>query len=303
MTSTISGELQRLVEELRAQPRFAATADTDYAARRREQAEAAAPPPADLTVVAVDAGGVPAEWVRAPDADPDRRVLYLHGGGYTGGTLPAYREFAGRLSRGSGCSMLLLDYRLAPEHRFPAAVDDAMAALRWVRANGPEGAAPTSSTVVAGESAGGGLALAVLVASRDAGDEAVNAAVMLSAWTDLAGTGDSVTSRADVDPTLGGWKPGEMASVYLGDADPRTPLASPLYADLGGLPPLLMQVGDLEVLLDDSTAVAAKAMAAGVDVTLEVEPGGFHNFQLQDAAIPEVRAAVERICAFLRKHG
>ena len=303
VSAEVSAELQELVKELRAQPRFELSGDADIAERRRAQNEAAKPVPDDVSVLEVDAAGVPAEWVRAPGADPDRRVLYLHGGGYVTGSLQSYREFAGRISRVSGCSVLLLDYRLAPEHKFPAAVDDSVAALRWMRTHGPEGGSQASSTFVMGESAGGGLTLAIMLMAREAGENLPNAAVTLSAWTDLAATGESITSRADVDPTLSGWKPGGMASLYLGGADPKTPLASPLYADLAGLPPLLMQVGGLEILLDDTTRVAKKAEAAGVDVTVEVQPEGFHNFQLSAGLIPEVREAVDRIGAFIKRHG
>lgn len=303
-----STELRQMVEQMRSQPR-PVPADFDIEAIRSGAGQMSLPVPEGVSIEAVDAGGVPGEWVRAPEADPDRRLLYLHGGGYVMMSPVTHRSLTGGISQQSGCSVLAIDYRMAPEHPFPAAVDDAVAALRWIRENGPAGAAEAAAVFIAGDSAGGGLTLSTLVATRDAGDPLPNAAVTLSAWTDLAGTGESIQTRAEADPMLGGARTedgdglGRMAGLYLGDADAKTPLASPLYADLGGLPPLLMQVGDAEILLDDTKRVAERAAAAGVDVTLEVEPEAFHVFQLFGAMLPEAQAAVGRIGAFIRKHG
>ena len=262
----------------------------------------ALPPPAGTRVTAVDAGGVPAEWVRAPGADPGNRLLYFHGGGYVLGSLDSHRELAARLSEAAGCSVLSVDYRLAPEHPFPAAVEDGVATLRWLRGHGPDSAAAASSLFMGGDSAGGGLVLATLVAARDAGDALPDAAVTLSAWTDLAGTGDSMQTRREVDPGGDQHRLDSMARFYLNGADARTPLASPLYADLRGLPPLLMHVGDAEMLLDDTTRVAEKARAAGVEVTLEVWPEMIHGWHAYAGILPEGQQAIERVGQFLRAH-
>lgn len=299
----VSKELLQVTATIREQGGVSVDAEPDFAAMRAGMEQTAAPVPDDVTVTEVDAGGVPGEWVQAPGADAARRLLYLHGGGYVMGSPHSHRRLASDISRASGCSLLVIDYRMAPEDPFPAAIDDALAALRWMRSNGPDGASDATSTFIAGDSAGGGLTLATLVSARDAGDTLPDAAVTLSAWTDLAATGESVQTRAEADPMIKGDALGPMASIYAGDSAVDHPLVSPLYADLAGLPPLLMQVGDAEVLLDDTTRVAEKAKAAGVDVTVEIEPQAFHVYQAMAAMIPEAQAAVDRIGEFVRAHG
>ncbi len=255
----------------------------------------ALPPPEGTSVTPVDAAGVAAEWVRAPGADPDSRLLYLHGGGYVMGSLNTHRDMVARISAATGCSMLFLAYRMAPEDPFPAAVDDGLAGLRWMRDNGPVGPKPAAQTFIAGDSAGGGLALATLLAARDAGVPMPDGAVTLSAWADLAGTGESMESRRDADPMIRADHLLANAAMYLKGADARNPLASPLYADLRGLPPLLMQAGDAELILDDTTRVADKAKAAGVDVTMEIWPEMFHVWQQFAGMVPEGQQAIDRI--------
>jgi acetyl esterase/lipase len=299
-----STELQQMAEMFRAQRAAAPAAEISLEERRRGMDQMAMPAPDDVTVTAVDAAGVPSDWVCAPGADPNRRLLYLHGGGYVLGSRLSHRRLASDVSRATGCAVLLVDYRLAPETPFPGAVDDGLATLRWLRANGPSGSGEATSLFVAGDSAGGGLTLATLLAAREAGDPLPNAAITLSAWTDLAGTGASLTTRAEADPLIVGGSEalGGMAKNYLGDADATTPLASPLYADLRGLPPLLMQVGDDEVLLDDTLRVADRAREQGVDVTTHVEPGAFHVYPLFVPDAPESKAALAQIGAFVQKH-
>ena len=260
--------------------------------------------PADLSLIEVNAGGVPGEWVRTPGVDTDRRLLYLHGGGWRAGSAAGYREFTSRLSRSCGCSVLAIDYRLAPEYPFPAAVEDGFAALNWMRANGPTGTSLATATFIAGDSAGGNWALSLLLMARDAG-LSPDAAVTFSAATDHAATGESFITRAELDPILrvDPQMLRQYSRVNLGDVDLKTPLASPLYAELSGLPPLLMQVGDFEIYLDDTRRFAERAKAAGVDVTCEVEPGAPHDYQLFDPELPEAKAALLRVGAFLRKHG
>jgi len=260
----------------------------------------------DADVRRTAAPGVPCEWLLAKGADPDRRLLYIHGGGWTAGGLDSHRPLSARISAASGCAVLAVDYRLAPEHPFPAGLDDCVATYRWLRENGPNGAAPARSVFVAGDSAGGNLTLALLHALKQRGLPLPNAAVPISAATDFLATGDSFRTRAERDPIIGGGPEAirTLGAIYLqGRAKPEDPLASPLYGDFRGLPPLLVQVGDAEVLLDDSTRVAEKARAAGVDVTLEVWPDMPHVWHAFAPFLPEASRAIEQLGAFVRKHG
>jgi acetyl esterase/lipase len=252
--------------------------------------------PDDVRVEAVDAGGVPSAWVAAPGARDDVAVLYLHGGGYMMGSVKTHTELASRVSRASAARVLLIDYRLAPENPFPAAVEDAVASYRWLLEQG----FTRERIVIAGDSAGGGLALATLAALVDAGVPLPTAAVCLSPFADLEGTGDSYKT-AD-DPLLTKEAVDEMALAYLQGQDIRQPTASPIYADYAGFPPLLLQVGTRELLLDDATRVAKRARDAGVDVTLEEGEGLIHVWQLMGPSIPESIEALDRIGAFVRKH-
>ena len=292
--------------ELRAE-QAAAAADQprpDTAAIRAGADSMARPAPDDVTVTHVDAGGVPADWVVAPGADPNRRLLYLHGGGYVLLSAVTHRRLAADISRASGCAALVPDYRLAPEHPFPAAVDDALAAFRWMQANGPGGATPATSTFIGGDSAGGGLTFATIHAAREQGVPFPNAAFGISAWTDVSNTRPSRETRLGIDPLF--TDPAVLAGFqaqYMGDADPAQPLASPLLGDLTGFPPIYLAVADHEVLLDDTLEFAEKAQAAGVRTTVTVEPGAIHIYPQLDPELPESRAAILEIAAFLRSHG
>ena len=252
--------------------------------------------PATCWSTEVTAGGVPAHWLAAPGTDAGRVLLFLHGGGYELGSVRSDGELAARLGRASGMRVLFPEYRLAPEHRFPAAVDDVLAAWRWLRAGQGLGAA---SMAVAGDSAGGGLAVALLVATRDAGQALPAAAALMSPTVDLTGSGASMTERAGQDPVSTPAMLAQFASDYLAGADPATPLASPLFASLAGLPPLLIQVGTADLLLSDSERLAAAAAHAGVDVTLEIGQGLPHVYQLL-LGTPEAAQATEQIGKFLR---
>ena len=245
----------------------------------------------------VSAGGVKAEWITAPNAAADRAILYLHGGGYIMGSINTHRELIARLSKAAQARILALDYRLAPEHPFPAPVEDAMAAYRWMLA---EGLKP-SRIAVAGDSAGGGLTVAALVAFRDAGLPMPAAGIPISPWVDLEAIGESMKTRSSQDPIVKPEMIREIARVYLAGQNPRSPLAAPLYADLHGLPPLLIHVGDAEALLDDSKRLAERAKAAGVDVTLEVWPEMPHVWHLFAHFLPEGQQAIDRAGEFVRK--
>ena len=251
----------------------------------------------DISTEAVDANGVPSEWVAAPEADSTRAMLYLHGGGYVIGSIASHRELAARLSRATSSRVLVIDYRMAPENPFPAAVDDAVAAYRWMLANGFDSARIT----IAGDSAGGGLTVATLVALRDAGVPLPALGVCISPWIDMEAIGESMTARAEIDPMVGREGLLDVAKMYLNGADPRTPLAAPLYADLTGLPPLLVQVGTSETLYDDSTRLAERARAAGVDVTFEPWDDMIHIWHFFAPILPEGQQAIERIGEYVRE--
>jgi acetyl esterase/lipase len=266
------------------------------AERRKSMEQFARPLAPDCTATPVDAGGVPAEWVVAPGVD-DAVVLYLHGGGYVIGSLVTHRELAGRISRASGARVLLLDYRLAPENPFPAAVDDAVAAYRWLLHQG----VAAGRIAIGGDSAGGGLTVATLIAIRDRGLPIPAAGVCLSPWTDLEMTGESMRTRAALDPMVQLDGLTEMASQYLAGADAKNPLASPLHADLAGLPPLLIQVGTSETLFDDAVRLDATARTAGVSVRFEAWDDMVHVFQTFAGMLPEGREAVEHIGQFVRE--
>lgn len=244
----------------------------------------------------VDAGGVPAEWVMAPGCDAQRAVLYLHGGGYAIGSINTHRRLAYDVSAASGARVLVIDYRLAPEHPFPAPVEDATTAWRWLLQQG----LAANRLAIAGDSAGGGLTIAVLVNLRDRKLGLPACAVALSPWVDLEGMGESITLRAAQDPIV--QKAGLlwMAGMYLNGQDVRSPLAAPLYADLKGLPPVLVQAGTAETLLDDSTRIAERLHAAGVDVRLALWPNMPHVFPLFAPILSEGREGCLEIGAFIR---
>lgn len=252
--------------------------------------------PRDILNQPVTAGGVEAEWVHPKEAPKERVMLYLHGGAYVMGSCNTHRALTAHIARACGMRGLLLNYRLAPEHPFPAAVEDAVAAYRWLLHNCIE----ARNIVIAGDSAGGGLALATLLSLRDAGDPLPAAAVCITPWTDLAGTGDSLKSRAKSDPRVT-LQSLSLGSHYVGHNDPCLPLISPLYADLRGLPPLLVQAGDDDMLLSDATRLAKRAKAAGVDVTMEVWDRMWHVFHLHAPQLPEARRAINAIGAFVRQ--
>ena len=246
----------------------------------------------------VNAGGVAAEWVTAEGAPESRVVLYLHGGGYIIGSTRTHRPLMAELSRASSARVLGLDYRLAPEHPFPAPVEDAVAAYRWLLNEGYDPA----RIAVAGDSAGGGLTVAALVQIRYVGLPMPGAAVCISPWVDMEGLGESMETKADADPMVG--KEGLLlsAKTYLGGSDPRAPLAAPLYADLRGLPPTLIQVGDAEVLLDNSTRLAGIAREAGVHVEMDVWDDMIHVWHLFAPILPEGRQALSQAGEFIKKH-
>ena len=261
-----------------------------------ERAEKVFPTPPEVKVERVSAPAAPAEWLRPPGAVAGRVVLYLHGGGYVIGSPRSHRHLAAAIASAAAASALLLDYRLAPEHPYPAAVDDATAAYRWLL---DQGIAP-EHVVIAGDSAGGGLTVATLLALREARVPLPAGGVCISPWVDLTCSGESYRTKAGVDPIVQQAGVAEMAQAYLGTASPRTPLASPLFADLRGLPPLLIHVGSDEVLLDDAVQLAARAKAAGVETTIEVWERMIHVWHWFLPMLDEAHAAVDTIGRFTR---
>lgn len=252
--------------------------------------------PETIRIEPVDAKGIPAEWVLPPDRAKDRVILFVHGGGYVCGSCADHRVHAAKFVIGSNVAALTYDYRLAPEHPFPAAMEDSLAVFRWLMDQG----IPPSRIIFAGDSAGGGLCLALLLAIKEQGLPLPAGALALSPWTDLACTGDSyhTRARACLSPK-GCWT--AFSKHYVKDQDPRQPLISPLYGDLAGLPPLLIHVGDKEIFLDDCIRFAEKARHAGVDLRLEIGRGLFHCYPVCAPLFPEATRAMEDICTFIRK--
>jgi len=242
-------------------------------------------------------GGVPGEW-QMPKVLTGRVILYLHGGGYVLGSSISRRDLGGGIADVASARALLLGYRLAPEHPFPAAVEDTVAAYRALLDSGTK----PESIVIAGDSAGGGLAVAAMVSLKEQGVPLPAAGICISPWVDLACSGESMKTKLDADPMLGPGPLKRMGEMYLAGQDPATPLASPLFADLSGLPPLLIQVGSEEVLLDDALRLNATAKAAGVDVSLEVWDGMMHVWHLMARMIPEGKQAIQRIGKYIAVH-
>jgi acetyl esterase/lipase len=255
------------------------------------------PPPFGTKTRDFSIDGLPARTISVREARAGTELLFLHGGAYSIGSFRNYGHLTWRLGKAARARVLALDYRLAPEHSYPAALDDALAGYRWLIAQG----ADPKRILVAGDSAGGGLTLALLLKLRDEQLPLPAGAVAMSPWTDLAVTGASLRTNADKDPMLVASEIPRLAAMYLGGADPRDPHASPLYADPHGLPPTLIQAGGDEVLLDDAVRMADKMKAAGCEVDLQVWPRMPHAFQLLVPVMPEAQAAVAEIARFARR--
>ena len=292
-----SPQLQNIIQMIKAQP---VRSDIPVEEKRAnfEQLAAAFPIADDVKREKAEANGVPGEWLTPPGVPGDITVYWLHGGGYYMGSVNTHARLVALIAAACDARAFAVDYRLAPEDPFPAGLDDALAGYRWLLAQGVDPA----RLVIGGDSAGGGLTLATLQRLREAGDPLPAATVLLSPWTDLEGAGESITTRREVDPMIDPATMPEMARGYHRDEDVRNPLVSPLHADFTGLPPMLIQVGDAEVLLDDSNRVYSRADAAGVDVTLEVNDEMIHVFQFFAPLLPEAVAAIERIGEFAKSH-
>jgi len=294
-----SPQLQQLFEQQKALAQTAGKAKSPQELRAAMAAAFSAFPSAgEVKCEPVNANGVKAEWITAKNAAPDRVIMYLHGGGYVMGSIDTHRELVARLSKAAQARGLAIDYRLAPENPFPAAVDDSITVYRWLLAQGykPE------RIVIAGDSAGGGLAVSTLLALRDLGASLPAAAVCISPWVDFVAEGDSMTSRAAQDPLVSREMILNLAKMYMGEKGSlREPLAAPINAYLNDLPPLFIQVGNSETLLDDATRLADKAKEAGVDATLQIWDEMPHVWHLAAPSLPEGQEAIEKIGEFVRE--
>ncbi len=250
----------------------------------------------DVTVEKVSAGGGPAEWTTTPGADRASVVLFLHGGGYVIGSLDSHRHLAAEIGRACGARALAIDYRMAPEHPYPAAVQDALAAYRFLL----DGGIRPARICIAGDSAGGGLVVAAMLAIRGAELPQPGCGWCISPWVDLACTGASMLDNATRDPTVQQAGVLEFAGIYLAGADPRAPLASPIHGDLRGLPPLLIQVGSVETLLDDAIGLARVAGLADVSVDLQIWPEMIHVWHLYHPQLIAGRGAIAVGGVFVR---
>jgi epsilon-lactone hydrolase len=293
----VSPEGAAYLEKLRKNTPFG-TNSFDFQGLRAGMGTRIEPTIKDVKLIKAKVGEVPCEWVLAPGADEGVRLLYIHGGGFVSGSGGRYLPLAAHISAAAKCAVLLLDYRLAPEHPFPAGLDDCVEAHQWLVANGPSGPAPAKGTFVAGDSAGGSLTLATLLALRDRKLTLPAGGIAISPTTDLTLASESLKTVGD--PIISAKTMPIFRNHYLGKTDPKNPLASPVFGDYRGLPPLLIQVGEHEMLRDDSVRVAKKARADGISVKLEAWPGMFHVFQSHEPLLPEGREAIEHIGEFMR---
>lgn len=290
----------RIIQRIMRDTRDAFLGDMPVDVRRRRMDAAARRGirvPRGVAVRTVSAGGVPSEWLEPDEVSPGRVILYLHGGGYVICSSTTHRGMAARIARASGSRLLLIDYRLAPEHPFPAALDDALVAYHHLLEAGND----PRHILIGGDSAGGGLTLAATLWLRDHQEPLPAALFLLSPWTDLTFSGDSAHTRAKRDPLLtirDDW----LTNAYAGSQPLTHPYISPLFANLTGLPPMFIQVGTEEILYDDSTRLLEAARQAGVDAELETWPDLWHVFQAYAPYIPEAVKAIDRIGEFVRKH-
>jgi acetyl esterase/lipase len=290
-----SDQIQTVVEMLRANPML--TGDVLEMREAMASATASLPPPEGVGIEVVDAGGARAEWTEAEGASRDAAIVYLHGGGYTMGNLDSHRGLVAEISKATGIRVLSVDYSLAPEHPFPQAIEDAVNAVRFVQ---DQGISP-GRVVVGGDSAGGGLTAATLLSLRDRGLPLPAAGILISPWLDLTQSGATMDALAERDPMVSRTLLDQCAEAYLKGQDPRQPLASPIFADLTGLPPLLVQVGTAETLLDDSRRFDTAAKAAGADCTLEEWEDMIHVWHTFAAILPEAQQAIDRIASFVKQ--
>jgi len=253
----------------------------------------------DVELTAVDVNGIPGEYSIVPGSDPSRMLMYFHGGGYCSGSIQSHRRLVTEAGRAARMRTLAIEYRLAPEHPFPTAYEDALTAWRFLRNQGT----PAAHIATGGDSAGAGLTLALISRLRDAHEDLPACAWLISPWVDLTMSGSTLASKAAVDPLIHKEYLNELADAYFGaDMDRKDPRVSPLYGDFGNFPPLLIQIGSNETLLDDATRLAARAGAADVAVTLEIWPQMIHAWPLWNAHLEDGRRALANAGSFIRAH-
>ena len=255
--------------------------------------------PSEVKLENCQISGIKAVWIITPQSNSENIILYLHGGGYMEGSLKSHQDLAMRIGRVSKAKILLIDYRLAPENPFPAAINDVVSCYEWLNKNQK---VPPSKIIFAGDSAGGGLTISSLLKLRELGFELPCAAICLSPWTDLAMEGNSINNNSNSDKFLKIWDVMFMASLYIQNNDPKNPYISPIYGDLKGLPPLLIQVGSSELILDDSVRLAEKAKEAGVEVELDIWEDMIHVFQAFADWAQEGKDAIKKVGEFAQSH-
>lgn len=298
-----SPQMQAAAKALAAQKTAAASLQSlDDLRAAAAQMFGAAPPPAALaiepvSILSAEHDPIAARWHRMPASSDAKVILYLHGGGYALGSLDTHKELMARLADKTGASVFGVEYRLAPEHPFPAGLSDAEAAYCWLLEQG----VAAERIAIAGDSAGGGMSLALLLLLRDKAAALPACSILFSPWTDLLATGDSMLEYAESDPMLDASIINAMAAYYHGEAELNNALVSPMYGQLTGLPPILVQVGENEMLLDDAVRLKPLADEAGISLELQVFAGAFHIFQMFPD-IPEASAALDNAAAFLARH-
>ena len=295
----VSDGIKRISEMVRQNSKVVAKQRVEESRAGFEQFAAMFQVAKDVKIDNVDVNGVSAVWISTPEAVEENVVLYFHGGGYVFGSINTHKEFMSRISRVSNSRVLLIDYRRAPENPFPAALEDAITAYKWLIDS--EGIKP-ENLIIGGESAGGGLTLATLLKLRDTGIPLPAAALLLSPWADLDMTGETIRTKARVDPLANPSDLFFLASLYVGEDDPKNPYISPLYGDLKGLSPMIIQVGSSEILLSDAERIAERAKAADVDVILDIWEDMIHMFQMFALWSPEGQKATEKLGKFIQKH-
>ena len=300
MRKQASKESQEYFASLHETPSFG-THGFDLDALRQCMGSRREPTIPNVQLKKVVAAGVPCEWVVADGSDPSVRMLYLHGGGYISGSGAYYLALAARISVTAKCAVLLPDYRLGPEHPFPDGLNDSVRAFKWMSESGPDDQSTAKAGFICGDSAGGGMTLAALLKLRDESKPLPDGAIPISPYADLTLSGESLVSEGELDPIMHPKCLPDFVSRYVGDADVHDPLVSPVLGDYTGLPPMLIQVGEHEIIRDDSVMAAERAKLAGVDVTLEIWPGMFHVFQSHEPLLPEGREAIEHIGNFVKR--
>lgn len=295
----VSDGIKRISEMVRQNSKVVAKQRVEESRAGFEQFAAMFQVAKDVKIDNVDVNGVSAVWISTPEAVEENVVLYFHGGGYVFGSINTHKEFMSRISRVSNSRVLLIDYRRAPENPFPAALEDAITAYKWLIDS--EGIKP-ENLIIGGESAGGGLTLATLLKLRDTGIPLPAAALVLSPWADLDMTGETIRTKARVDPLANPSDLFFLASLYVGEDDPKNPYISPLYGDLKGLSPMIIQVGSSEILLSDAERIAERAKAADVDVILDIWEDMIHMFQMFALWSPEGQKATEKLGKYIQKH-